>query len=108
MHNKSAVFMQKKIHFFRFFFFLGKGLTTKPRLIKDWPVIMNQESQCQTGSVSLSSHKSIYRTSPRVPTWLEKRDQLTPYLPLSLLKLTLSLGERETVFGTAWLHFLPE
>lgn len=37
-----------------------------------------------------------------------KKDQLTPYLAVSPLKLTLSLGERETVFGTAWLHFLPE
>lgn len=100
---------REKFTFSTFFFPLGKTLTTKPRLIKDWPVIMNQESQCQAGSVSPSSHKSIYWTSLCVPTWLEKKRPVdTLFASLSLLKLTLSLGERETVFGTAWLHFLLE
>lgn len=69
---------------------------------------MNQEGQCQVGSVSLSSHISISGTSPGVPIWLEKRDQLTPYLALSTEINFRSRRERETVFGAAWLHFLPQ
>lgn len=69
---------------------------------------MNQEGQCQVGSVSLSSHISISGTSPGVPIWLEKRDQLTPYLALSTEINFRPRRERETVFGAAWLHFLPQ
>lgn len=69
---------------------------------------MNQEGQCQVGSVSLSSHISISGKSPRVSTWLEKRDQSKPYLALSTEINFRPRREKETVFGAAWLHFLPQ
>lgn len=69
---------------------------------------MNQEGQCHVGSVSPSSHISISGTSHGVSTWLEKRDQSTPYLAVSIEINFRIRRERETVFGAAWLHFLPQ
>lgn len=59
--------------------------------------------QCE----SILSHIHLLNKPPCACA-AEKKDQLTPYLAVSPLKLTLSLGESKTVFGTAWLHFLPE
>lgn len=69
---------------------------------------MNQEGQWQLGSVSLSSHISISGTGCGVSTWLEKRDQSKPYLAPSTEINFRPRREKETVFGAAWLHFLPQ
>lgn len=62
---------------------------------------MNQEGRCQAGSVSLSSHISISGTSPSVSTWLEKKDQLKPYLARSTEINFKPRREKGTVFGAA-------
>lgn len=79
----------------------------KPRLIKDWPVIMNQEGQCQVGSVSLSSHKSISGKSPSVSIWLEKRDQSKPYLALDTEINFRPRREKETSVWSSMASFSP-
>lgn len=76
------------------------------RLITDWPVIMNQVGRCQAGSVSLSSHIHLSNKPPCVYRAKEERaDQA--YLALSAEINFRPRREKETVFGAAWLHFLP-
>lgn len=78
------------------------------RLITDWPVIMNQVGPRQAGSVSLSPHISISEISPSVSIELKKKEQSKAYSALSAEINFRPRREKETVFGAAWLHFLPQ
>lgn len=105
LRQESAVFSLK---FSLSLFSSWWGWSMTSRLITDWPVIMNQVGQCQAGSVSLSPHISICEISPSVSIELKKKEQTKAYLALSAEINFRPRREKETVFGAAWLHFLPQ
>lgn len=70
---------------------------------------MNQEGQWQVGSVSPSPHISISGTASTLRRrGAEKRDQSKAYLAPSAEINSGPGREKETVFGAARLHFLPQ
>lgn len=106
LRHECTVFFLRKFSLSLLFSWSGLSMTS--RLITDWPVIMNQVGQCQAGSVSLSPHISISEISPSVSIELKKKEQTKAYLALSAEINFRPRREKETVFGTAWLHFLPQ